>query len=240
MKPILELVGTIFGALKSALIVVMLMALLAGNVLLVTSSSFHTLASSLLERLPIPGLLDNSISRKQKKLEAEGKVLQIENQKLVAEREARLKRASHARNVSRDVAKRTARNVGANLASMVGEATPYLGIGLVVASTALDVKDGCDTMRDVNEILQTLEEDQGMEDLNTVCGAKVPTVEELTTSIKETIGGTLYHAVENVTPPAQKLYDAIGGTTYHSHERIKAGAQAAYDALGGTLYEMFN
>jgi len=239
MKLLLEIFGAMFGALRSALVVIFLIASLLGNFFLITSSSVHSFASSLFEMLPIKGIVDNSLSTRNKKLEAENKKFRNENRKLIAERKVRLQKLSDARKISRKIAKRTVRNVTANLTSMVGEATPYIGIGLVVASTFLDVKDGCDTMRDVNEILVMLEDDQG-EDANQVCGVSVPTVEEITISIKDKVGGTLHQSEENIRESAKELYDALGGTTYHSTERVKEGTQKIYDALGGTLYEIFN
>jgi hypothetical protein len=207
-----------FSVFRNALLVSFLLALIASNIFLVTSSTFHSLATALVESLPINGLLDDSPSKKQKMLEAENRKLRNENQRLVAEKKVRAQKLVRAKQVSRRIAQRTARNVASDLTTMVGEATPYLGIGLVVASTALDAKDGCDTMKDVNEILAALEDEQGPEDSNQVCGIKMPTTEELTHSIK----------------------DAIGGTLHHSKERVQEGSRKFYDALGGTLHEIFN
>lgn len=123
---------------------------------------------------------------------------------------------------------------------MVGEATPYIGIGLVVASTVLEVKDGCATMQDVNQILENLESTDQYIETEKVCGVKVPTAEELTQSIMETVGGTLHQSEENIRNSSKKLYDALGGTVYYSKKRITEGSRKYYDALGGTLYEIFH
>ena len=230
----------VFSAFRNTLSLGFFLTLIASNIFLVTSSKFHSMATALVESLPINSLLDDSPSKKTKKLEAENRKLRNENQRLVSEKKVRAQKLVRAKQVSRRIAQRTARNVASDLTTMVGEATPYLGIGLVVASTALDAKDGCDTMKDVNEILAALEDEQEPEDSNQVCGIKIPTMEELTLSIKDTIGGTLHQSEENVRQSAKELYDALGGTTYHSKERVQGGSRKFYDALGGTLYEIFN
>jgi len=91
---------------------------------------------------------------------------------------------------------------------------PYLGAGLVVTVTAADVIDGCDTVRDVNEMLRILEVEPIDDHESEVCGIKVPSVDEVLTNIKQDIGGTVYHAKEGTTESARKFYDALGGSLY--------------------------
>lgn len=278
----LDTIQTVFGTFRKALLAILIVVLVASNILLVASSSFHSLATALIGKLPFDALLKNSPGKRLKKLEADNKELRSKSQrlvkgnarlqraglknlslrsknwrlaaernvrfknmvvenkglrnKLVKERENRVSKAFKARQVSRDIAKRTVRNVTANLGSMIAEATPYLGIGVVIASTAMDAKDGCDTMRDINKILNILDETQGLEDLSQVCGVTVPTAEELTRSIKETIGGTLDQSEKNIRKTAKGFYDGVGGTVYYSKERI----QKFYNDLGGTMFEIFN
>lgn len=106
--------------------------------------------------------------------------------------------------LTKRVAVRTARNVGIDFVTAAGKATPYIGIGLVVAATAIDINDGYDTIKDLNEIMAVYGE---------------PPIMELPQSpinkMNDAIGGTVYYSVENVKSTSAKVYDAIGGTIYY-------------------------
>ncbi|GEM_PF-1400791 len=248
-------------SLKNITIFLVIILSLSTNVLLITSSGFHSLAVSFLEKLTFNTLTINSPYKKQKLLEAENKRLKTKNRKLAAknrlfiktnkrlrstnrklisDRLARLKRTALARKVIQRIARRTMRDVAIDIGSMVGEATPYIGISFVVASTALDLKDGCDTIRDINKVLRNLEGENELVDENKVCGMKVPTTEELVQKIKETVGGTLHQSKENIRNLYNSTYEALGGTIYYSKEYMKEKSQKFYDSLGGTLYNIFH
>lgn len=78
-----------------------------------------------------------------------------------------------------------------DLGGLVSESTPYIGIGLVVMSTSLDIKDGCDTIKDVNDIIDSLGEEERRVNEHQVCGIQVPDVKDLLLKAKENIDGTL-------------------------------------------------
>jgi len=54
------------------------------------------------------------------------------------------------------IAKRTARNVSVSATSSFAEAVPYLGVAAIVASLSMDVVDGCHTLKDLDEIGESL------------------------------------------------------------------------------------
>ena len=58
---------------------------------------------------------------------------------------------------------------------------PYFGIGIIIASTTLDIYDACQTMKDMNSLLVLL--GQGEENPE-LCGQKVPTVDEVIANAK--------------------------------------------------------
>lgn len=62
-------------------------------------------------------------------------------------------RIFHARKVSRRITDRTVKTVSRNVGSVFTEAIPYFGVGVMLAVTAKDVYDGCETIRDVHEML---------------------------------------------------------------------------------------
>lgn len=70
------------------------------------------------------------------------------------------------------VSGRAARNATGNFATMPARATPCLGAGLTLAGTAMDLKDACDLLRDLNEL--NAEFDIEQHELRKVCGFHIP------------------------------------------------------------------
>ncbi|MGM0586289.1 MAG: hypothetical protein ACQEUZ_16700 [Pseudomonadota bacterium] len=82
--------------------------------------------------------------------------------------------------IGRRVARGAARNVGA----LPAESVPWIGAGVAVAVTALELKDACDTMKD----LRALEPAPGGGADGTtgeVCGLEVPSLAEIRDRIAE-------------------------------------------------------
>lgn len=228
------------GAFRSAFLAGVVIVLIASNVLLLTSSVFFSTASGFISALPFADLITDSPSQKQKKLEVENNKLRKRNQALIAERKRFHAKVKNARSVSKRIAQRTARNVALDMSTMVAEATPYVGIAFVVASTALDVKDGCDTVRDVNEILDSLndEKDHAME--SQVCGVEVPSAEEVASRIKRDIGETIGVAENSVREKSGKFQEALGGTIDQAMTNMNESARSFKEKLGGTINEILN
>ncbi|WP_146066424.1 hypothetical protein, partial [Candidatus Venteria ishoeyi] len=81
-----------------------------------------------------------------------------------------------AKKVSRRVVKTSIRKVGA----MAGEALPYVGAAVIVSITAIELKDLCDTIKDMNELKRAFNPELTPgKDETTVCSMKVPSKEEL-------------------------------------------------------------
>ena len=203
------LVGELSRTVERTAMVAVVVVLLATNALSITSTRIHESLYDLLSHIPYEGLLNNSPTKKQSQIEADNQKLRKQNQELISK--LHIHRAQ-ARTFSQSIAKRTARNVAFNVASIPGEAAPYLGAALVVLVTTGDVIDGCATVRDVNKMLLILEVDPIDDHESEVCGIKVPNVDEVITNIKQNIGGTIYHANERTSESAHHLYDALGGT----------------------------
>jgi len=125
--------------------------------------------------------------------------LKKKNAKLEQQAASRRMKIARAKTLSRNITKRTARNVALNVSSVAVEAIPYLGIGMIVSVTIADVAAGCQNVRDTNEILSILDEAPLEEMERKVCGASVPSVDQLKAKID---------AVQ------RSLGDAIGGTIY--------------------------
>jgi hypothetical protein len=194
---------------ERTVMVAIILVLLATNILSITSSSFHESLYELLSHFAYKDILKNSPMKKQRQIEVENKKLLKQNKELIAKTRANLFRA---RSVSQRITKRTLKNVATNVTSVAGEALPYLGAALVISVTVADVKDGCDTVRDIKEILRILEVDSIEDHESEVCGMKVPSIDEVLTNIKYDIDATVSHTKERTTDSAHKLYDALGGT----------------------------
>jgi hypothetical protein len=65
-----------------------------------------------------------------------------------------------------------------NIASIPGEALPFIGIAVVVAATTWELRDACKTMEDLHELDVALNPDRAIES-GEVCGMRVPTAAEV-------------------------------------------------------------
>lgn len=74
--------------------------------------------------------------------------------------------------ISSRIGKRAAINAAKNLSSFALEVIPAVGVAAIVALTASDLYDDCQTMKDVNEL--NVEFELQSEDADKVCGLRVP------------------------------------------------------------------
>lgn len=97
--------------------------------------------------------------------------------------------AARVTDVSERVGYRMKKAASRETAAMYGEAIPYWGVAVIVAATALELKDLCDTAIDMTELKLALNPDQApnKEDL-TLCSVELPTRSEIATFAKETPG----------------------------------------------------
>ena len=106
-----------------------------------------------------------------------------------------------AQKLSKNVATRTARGVARHLGGAAGESIPVLGTAVIAAMLALDVKDACDLLRDINEMNRSV----GVKvvDDNKVCGIKVPDQSELAETVSQNWNAAYQAAAFQVgRPPA--------------------------------------
>ena len=136
--------------MKNISISVIILALLSTNFLSITNARFHESLYDLISLLPYDSFLKNSLINKVRA-----------NKSVV-----------HA--VSNRIIKRTVKNVATNVGSVVAESIPFIGPATILVVTALDIKDGCDNVHDMQEIDKAF----GIEDIEnndvSVCGLKLP------------------------------------------------------------------
>lgn len=78
------------------------------------------------------------------------------------------------------VARRTAIDATRNVSSTFGEAVPAIGVAVIVGVSAWELKDACDTMRDLHELDVAIDPSLANDpEVTEVCGLRVPTKEEV-------------------------------------------------------------
>lgn len=124
--------------------------------------------------------VDQTVKAKTADLDAKNRLqaqelkdVHVKNRKLAQQIELNGKQAKATVGV---VHKRLAKGISRNLASIPSEAVPFVGIGVTLAMTTMDIYDACQTMKDFNTLLQAM--GQGEEN-PALCGQKVPTREEV-------------------------------------------------------------
>jgi hypothetical protein len=91
-------------------------------------------------------------------------------------------RSGVAKKMSKRLATRAVVNATRNSSSIFAESIPYVGVAVVLGVTALDLRDTCETLKDMNELNTAF----GLEpeDQTKVCGIAVPTKAEVVDKIK--------------------------------------------------------
>ena len=103
------------------------------------------------------------------------------------------------------ISKRAVKSSSRSITSMAGEAIPYVGTAVIVGVTTLELKDLCDTIKDMNELRQAFNPElKPSEDDMTVCAMKVPTTEELW-EIAKTSPSQAWAAAKEATPTLEDL-----------------------------------
>lgn len=189
-----------FLAFKTLLVSFSLVGLLASNVASLVSASAHDWMHNALWRvLSIGGQtvadraltnspkvkLDQTVKAKTADLDAKNRLqakeledVHVKNRKLAQQLDMNGKQAKVT---VAAVHQRLAKGVTRNVAALASESIPYLGLGVTLAVTSLDIYDACQTMKDFNGLLKMMGQGEENPDL---CGQKVPTVDQVLASTK--------------------------------------------------------
>lgn len=162
---------------KSMLLALSLAGLLATNIATLVSASAHDFFHSVVWHiLAIRGeaFADGAMrqSSHSKNLE-----LSVKNQKLAEQLDVN---AKTAKTTASKIYGRLKKGVLRNTAALPAESVPYLGIGVTLAVTTLDLYDACSTMSDINSLLKMMGQGEEEDDL---CGRKLPTKAEIISTI---------------------------------------------------------
>jgi hypothetical protein len=108
------------------------------------------------------------------------------------------------KNMSPILQSRLATGVSRNLAAIPAESIPYVGVAVILAVTAADLKDACDTMKDFNTLLVQLGDGVTAP---AFCGSKVPSKDEVWSSVKMNAKGTYQRAKDELDKMQTKVPD---------------------------------
>lgn len=81
-----------------------------------------------------------------------------------------------SKRLSSNLARRISRNLARHVAVTAGTSIPYIGVDVSVAMTALDIKEGCESLRELNEMNRVMNSERV--DETHVCGMQAPAREE--------------------------------------------------------------
>ena len=106
---------------------------------------------------------------------------------------------------SEQIGKRSSRSAARNVASMPGEAIPWIGTAVIVGVTSLEIRDLCLTMKDMTELQRAFDPSfKANEDDLEVCAIKVPSKEEIIAAVKAS-PGKAWEAAKKATPNLEDI-----------------------------------
>jgi hypothetical protein len=108
---------------------------------------------------------------------------------------------------SERIGRRASRSAARNVASMPGEAIPWIGTAVIVGVTSLEIRDLCLTMKDMTELQRAFDPSfKTNEDDLEVCSIKVPPKEEIIAAVKAS-PGKAWEAAKKATPSLEDIRD---------------------------------
>jgi hypothetical protein len=152
--------------IKRLVLTLSFLALIATNVLTLTSTVFNAALSGLMSATLGVQTVSDSLRGK----------LDAKNKTIKKNTAASIKRKAATRRFGARLASRTKRVAAASVAAIPGEAIPLLGVTLLIAGTSYELYEACNSMKDLDELYS----DMGMADetpddvLHSVCDPSWP------------------------------------------------------------------
>jgi hypothetical protein len=182
-----------------------LVAVLAGSVVMnvatVAFSSVAMLVSGAYEAVTgvasvlgakdrkITNLSDDLVRKEAKIVSLSDEVVTLKAPKTVTYRGQKRLLAEAVEDTAGRVSRRTAAGAARNAGSVVAEAIPVAGVAVVLGVTAWDIKDSCDTMKDLHELELAFNPATSPDpEASEVCGLTVPTKGEVWAAVKASPG----------------------------------------------------
>ncbi|MEZ0468925.1 hypothetical protein [Phaeobacter sp. SYSU ZJ3003] len=150
--------------------------------------------------------LSDDLARKDAKLnELTDEVASLRGAKTVPYRGQKRALSEAVEDTATRVSRRTVTGAARNAGSVVAEAIPFAGIVAIIGVTAWDLKDSCDTMKDLHELEKAFNPEAAAgQEQDEVCGLAVPTKDEIWASVKSS-PGEAWKAATSYVPDLPKL-----------------------------------
>ena len=151
--------------MKIFLIIFLFILSLSLNVAILASQTVFAMASSAFTTLTDMPTAASKIHPKNTKVNFKGKKVTV---------------AQAVGSTTSGVKRRAAKTAAKSVSAMAFEATPFIGTAAIVSVTAWELKDLCETAKDMDALNRALNPDETTDaDQTSVCSIAVPTKEEL-------------------------------------------------------------
>ena len=127
------------------------------------------------------------------------------------------------------------------IGSMAGEALPWIGTAVIVGVTALELKDLCDTITDMNELKRAFDPSLALdENQQTVCSMEVPSREELWEAVRRSPQRS-WELAASYTPSMEDIRNMempdIDWAAYRASvgQTLSSSADSVGGAIGGAV-----
>jgi hypothetical protein len=217
MTPASAIRSRLLKSSTSTLLTIVLIAALALNIATLTVSSVFNLMSSAIDLIAAKTVGEAVTIRTKHKAEVKNLKTQISDFEI-----KQRKTSAAVRNTTRRVAHRVAKATARSTSSIAAESIPYIGIGVIVGVTALELHDACETMKDLHA-LDVAFNPEAANDANEVCGQAVPTKGEIIDSVMESPSKAWNAATETVAdlPSWDEALDAAKRKAWEMLEWMK-------------------
>lgn len=197
-----------FRITKTLIFGILLTASLSLNIATVAFSSVAMLVSSAYEAVTgaasVAGSLRRDVDAKTNKIATLADELDLKNRQIasLSDEVVSLKQARKVtyrgqtrllseavEDTTHRVSRRMAAGATRNAGSVVAEAIPIAGIAVIIGVTAWDIKDSCDTMKDLHELDLAFNPSAALDpEATEVCGMQVPTKDEVWQAVRSSPG----------------------------------------------------
>jgi hypothetical protein len=151
--------------MKKLFIILFFIGSLFLNAAMFISETIYSMASSVFTELTGMPTAASKIHPKNTKVNFKGKKVTV---------------AQAVGSTTTGVKRRVAKTAAKSVSAMAFEATPFIGAAAIVSVTAWELKDLCETAKDMDALNRALNPDEATDvDQTSVCSITVPTREEL-------------------------------------------------------------
>ena len=151
------------------------------------------------------------INRRNSKLEKDLKLANVQlaekTNELQSVRAQQAQQKSKFKKLHGKARKRLAKMTVSNVTSVAAEAVPVIGIGVLAASTAYELRQACKMagfMSEINRLFDLKDEDNSRDE---ICGLSVPSFSSLIESVESGFGGTLLRIFGYSIEEAETKYE---------------------------------